>query len=159
MPTIFWRILAPKMTIPVHTNALNLCRTLFNWLESDRHRSMLIMTTFQSTSTSPMMWYSPLLFGISTMVSHVHSVENYPVPNYICIISTTIRHLGRAGFPSVCATTGQIFKCSERIPDGPPYQFLQIRLRDHSISSLARTLSVTSTSSTITVMGLFGLLL
>ena len=158
MSSIFWRILAPKLAIPVHIHALNLCITPFNLLDSDKHRSMLIMMTFQSTSTRHMMWYILLLLVISTMVAHICSLEIYPYPNENCIISTTIRHLVVSGFSSVCANTIHIFKCSDRILDGPPYQFVQTRLRDHSISFSARTPSVTSTSSNITFMSSFGLL-
>ena len=76
MSSIFWRSLASRLAIPVHINALNPCITSFNSFESDKHRSMLIMMTFQSTSTRNMMGYYPLPFGISTMVYHVHYVAN-----------------------------------------------------------------------------------
>ena len=99
------------------------------------------------------------LLGIRTMVTHVHSIANKLVPNYSIIISKTIHYLGGSGLSSACVTASQTFKCSDRIPDGPPYQFGQMRLRDHSISSSSRTPFVTSKSSNITVMGSFILLL
>ena len=93
MTSICWRVLAPKFAIPVHIHALNPFKTSFKSLKSERHWSMLIMMTFQSTSTRPMMWYSLLPLGMRKMVAHVNSLEKYPVPNYSCIISTTIHHL------------------------------------------------------------------
>ena len=63
MPKIFWSSLAPRLDIPVHIHAMNPRITSFNLFESDKDRSMLIMMTFQSTSTRPMMWYSLLLCG------------------------------------------------------------------------------------------------
>ena len=104
MSSICWSILEPKLAIPVHIHAMNLCKTSFNSLESDRHRSMLIMATFQSTYIRPMMWYYPLPLGINMMVSHVHSVANYHVPNDSRIIFTTTHHLGGSWFSSVYAT-------------------------------------------------------
>ena len=94
MTSICWRILAPKLAIPVHIYALNPCKTSFNSLKSERHRSMLKMMNLQSTFTRPMMWYFLLPLGTGKMVAHVHYVANYPVPNDSCIISTTIHHLG-----------------------------------------------------------------
>ena len=109
-PSIFWTGLAPKLAIPIHIYALNLFKISFKSLEYDNHRSMFIMTTFQSISTRPMMWYYPLPSGIRMMVPHMQYVSKHFVPNNSCIISTTIHHLRESRFPPACSTASQIFK-------------------------------------------------
>ena len=149
--------LAYKLVFPVHIHVLNRCKKSFKLLKSERYRSMLIIMVFQSTFTRSMIWYYLIPLGVRRIVAHVHSIANYPVSNDSCIISTTINHLGESVFFSACSTTSQISKFSDRIPYGPPYQFGRTHLRYHSISSSARILFVTSTSSNITVMCLFSL--
>ena len=114
---------------------------------------MMVVMTFQSTSTRPIQRYLAPYLGRRTTIAHMKSDANSPVQDANCIISTTIRHLEGSGGFSDCASAIQIFKCSAHIPDGPPVQFGLTCLTSHSISSSDGTLSATSTGSTNMSMG------
>ena len=137
------------MDVPVPLHFLNPCRKSCNLMDSYRW-SIMMETTFHSTYTSPILWYSPPPLGIRSTISHVKSNAYSLMSNSIFIISMAILHLEGSVFYSACSATIYIFKCSTRINDGPLDLLVQTRLTAYSISSLNGTLSVTSTGSTST---------
>ena len=123
-------------------------------------------TTFHITSTNPIPLYSFSPFGINTTVCHVASSAILPTQNAVCIRSTSFSQrfppsssssvfssrLSAAIFPLLDAASHP-FRCSARIPDGPPDLFLLSFFNASLISSYIGNES--STSARVTVTGMF----
>ena len=89
-------------------------------MESTRHRSMMMVMTFQSTSTRPTTRHSYLPLGTRTAVFHGYSTTKFPVANASWMIYTKIFHLEGSVFYSTHAASNNLFRCYACILNPPP---------------------------------------
>ena len=80
---------------------------------------------FQRTSMNPINRNPPLTFGIRTTVCHMRYSASFPSWNSDCTMVITFSQLVASGESSRIAEISHWRRCSARIPEGPPKQFIQ----------------------------------
>ena len=107
--------------------------------------------TFQNTPTSPTSQYSPLPFGVKSIVAHVTSFGTTPSSNVLLISLNNSFHRLLVRLFSHEASHNHPFRSSALIPDGPPALPPFSPLTAFSISASSGTLL--STSAGVTRVG------
>ena len=111
--------LASIIAVPAPFPCLKPCRTPCNTMELWIQLLMLDVQTFLMVSTNPIPIYSPLPFGIRTMVVQIKASGMYPSQNATCMTLTTLSHILVSGSFSLVAARNHALRCSTFIPDGP----------------------------------------
>ena len=138
-------------------------------MEAVSRRLRIAATTFHTTSTRPIPWYSPPPLEIRTTTCHVNFSAILPSPKYTLAGATTFyqlistlsvpasisasvpsssgTHVASTVFTSVasafCASSSHPFRCSACIPEGPLERLFRSLRTTHSISSSVGTESST----------------
>ena len=112
--------LASMIAVPVPLPCMKPCKTSCNTMELRSRLLMIDAQTFLMVSTSPILLYYPLPFGISTTVVHIKASGIYPSRNATCMTLTTFSHILVSIYFSLVASRNHTLRCSFFIPDGPP---------------------------------------
>ena len=112
--------LASMISVPVPLPYMKPCRTSCNTMELQSRLLTIDVQTFQMVSTNHIPLYSPLPFGIRTMVVHIKASGMFPSQNATCMTLTALSHFLVSGSFFLVADRNHALRCSSLIPNGPP---------------------------------------
>ena len=124
-----WSSLASRIVVTLLRPAWNQCSVSWYPIAEVSLWLMISMVVFHKTSTRPTpLKLIPSPFGISTIVIHVPSYARVPLWNATCTKATTLSQWVLSVSTSRVDSLSHLWRCSARIPNGPPDQFRRINI-------------------------------